>query len=424
VRGELRRELRCCRGAEEDVEEKETRAMQVFWHLCPPDGRYPWEADRRWPANFQATRNLAAVVDTLGFSGVLVAIGAHRIYDGWTLASSIMPSTSNLKFLVAVYPGVISPTQLALMARTFDHLSGGRLMINVVGGNPETLAAHGITLPKDQRYKMLAEYWTLFKKVYAGEAVPEETEFFKLTNPASQFGNIPPTQYPHPELWAAGGSPEGLPAVTGLADTFLSTTDTPQGIAEKVSKAKAVAASTHGRTLNYGVSFPVIVRETSEEAWAVAERLLRNTRMETITGGAGWAAATRPDADLSHPAVERSVAAIRRGERPALRDLEIYPNVWCGPNLVNGLDVTRTVPGPGAMLVGSAREVAERIHEIRDTAGVTRFILAGRPLVEEAFYVADLLLPLLDLDEPVRSLSNSGAGRAGTEQRIRAVRQA
>ncbi|MBN9887191.1 LLM class flavin-dependent oxidoreductase [Salipiger abyssi] len=385
-------------------------SIQVLWNIAPPDGTHPWEPEGRWATSFESVRNLAQEVDTLGFDGVLVAIGAHRIYDGWTLASTLVPMTDRIKFLIAVYPGLISPTQLALMARSFDNLSGGRLMINIVGGNPKTLAAHGFDIPKSERYEMLTEYWNLFKAIYAGEEPPADTRYFKLEDPLSQFHNIPPTQLPHPPLWGAGGSPEGLRAVTGLADVYLSTNDTPQGIKRKMDAATKVAAELHGRTPQLGVSFPVIVRETEEEAWLVAERQLRNTSMKTITGGSGWAAASDPNVDLSDPAVARCVAAIREGRHPEVRDLEVYPNVWCGPNLVNGLDVTRTVPGPGAMLVGSAEQVAERIHEIRDLAGVTRFILSGRPYVEEAYHVSNLLLPLLDLENPVKSLTYRQAG--------------
>ena len=376
-------------------------SIQVFWNIAPPDGTHPWEAEGRWEASYESVRNLAMVVDTLGFNGVLVAIGSHRIYDGWTLASTLIPVTERIKFLIAVYPGIISPTQLALMARSFDHLSGGRLMINVVGSNPVTMAAHGFDMPKARRYEMLTEYWDLFRKIYAGEDIPAETEFFHLTDPLSQFHNLPPTQSPYPDLWAAGGSAEGLQAVTGLADVYLSTNDTPDGIAKKVEAAKKIAAEQHGREMRYGVSFPVIVRETAEEAWVVAERLLRNTSMQTITGGKGWEAVERAEVDLSDPIVARSVKAIREGRHPAARDLEIYPNIWCGPNLVNGLDVTRTVPGPGAMLVGSAREVADRINEICDKADITRLILSGRPLIEEAYHVSNLLLPLLDIEAQV-----------------------
>jgi alkanesulfonate monooxygenase SsuD/methylene tetrahydromethanopterin reductase-like flavin-dependent oxidoreductase (luciferase family) len=39
-----------------------------------------------------------------------------------------------LKFLVAVRPGIMSPTVAARMASSFDRLSQGRLLVNVVAG--------------------------------------------------------------------------------------------------------------------------------------------------------------------------------------------------------------------------------------------------------------------------------------------------
>ena len=299
--------------------------MQIFWHVCPPDGRYPWEVDLRWDDGFNHVRNIATAVDSLGFSGVLVAIGSHRVYDGWTLASALIPVTQRLRFLIAVYPGVITPTQLALMARTFDRFSGGRLMFNVVGSNPAAMHANGIHLPKDERYAMLLEYWTLFKRIYAGEPIPEDTRFFKLEKPESQFYHIPPTQFPHPPMWAAGGSPEEVQAATALADTYLAVVDTPLGLKKRVDVARAAAEAQGRGPLHYGIALPCIVRETEDEAWDVAARWLQHTSMNTVRSGSGWAAAMSPDVDISNPAVERSIAALKAGRFPAVRDLEIHP---------------------------------------------------------------------------------------------------
>ena len=58
--------------------------------------------------------------------------------------------TKRLRFLVAIRPGIMTPTVAARMASTFDRLSGGRLLINVVtGGDPEEAAAEGVFLPHD-----------------------------------------------------------------------------------------------------------------------------------------------------------------------------------------------------------------------------------------------------------------------------------
>jgi len=373
--------------------------MQIYWNLCPPDGAFPWEADGREEASFEATRDLAQTVDRLGYSGVLIAIGSHRIFEGWTIATAVMGFTRQIKFLVAVYPGVISPTQMAFMARTFDRLSGGRLMINLVGSNPTAMEAYGIHLPKDRRYEMLSEYWNLFKRIYAGEDVPAGTEFFQPRNPESQFRYIPPVQHPHPPFWGAGGSPEGLKAVSALADTYLVVVGSPQEMAERVKAARDAAAAA-GRTIShFGIAITVIVRDSEEEAWDVAREKLANTRMETITGGIGWATANAPGPHQDDPVVQRSVAAIKAGRRPDVRDLEAYPNIWSGPNLVTGLDFTRAVSGPGATLIGTPQQVADRLREIRDVAGVDRFIIVGYPMPEEATRFAESVFPLLDLEQ-------------------------
>ena len=56
--------------------------------------------------------------------------------------------TERLRFLVAMRPGLQSPTLAARMTATFDRLSNGRLLINVVtGGDPDENKGDGIFLP-------------------------------------------------------------------------------------------------------------------------------------------------------------------------------------------------------------------------------------------------------------------------------------
>ncbi len=60
-----------------------------------------------------------------------------------------------------------------------------------------------------------------------------------------------------------------------------------------------------------------------------------------------------------------------------------------------GFDILN--PAAGTALVGSAENIAERIKEY-ERYGVSAFILSGFPLIGEAYRVADLLFPLLELD--------------------------
>ena len=66
--------------------------------------------------------------------------------------------TTRLKFLVAIRPGITLPTAAAPMAATFDRLSEGRLLINVVtGGDPDEALGDGVFLSHDERYEVTEE---------------------------------------------------------------------------------------------------------------------------------------------------------------------------------------------------------------------------------------------------------------------------
>ena len=81
-------------------------------------------------------RQIAQAADDLGYYGVLLPTG-RSCEDSWVVASALAPLTDALRFLVAVRPGLQSPTVAARMTATLDRISGGRLLINVVtGGDP------------------------------------------------------------------------------------------------------------------------------------------------------------------------------------------------------------------------------------------------------------------------------------------------
>src|SRR5439155_323231 len=78
-------------------------------------------------------RQIAEAADRLGYFGVLLPTG-KSCEDSWIVASALLTATEQLRFLVAVRPGLQPPTVAARMTATLDRLSGGRLLINVVTG--------------------------------------------------------------------------------------------------------------------------------------------------------------------------------------------------------------------------------------------------------------------------------------------------
>ena len=114
-----------------------------------------------------------------------------------------------MRFLVAVRPGLISPSLAARMAASFDRLSGGRMLINVVtGGDPVELAGDGVFLPHDERYEVTDEFLHVWRALLAsGDPVNFAGKHLRVEGARTLF---PPLQRPYPALFFGGTSPEAI----------------------------------------------------------------------------------------------------------------------------------------------------------------------------------------------------------------------
>jgi alkanesulfonate monooxygenase len=287
----------------------------------------------------------------------------------------------------------------ARQAATLDRVSGGRLLVNVVvGGDPAEAAADGVLLPHDDRYALAREYLTVFRGLMAGETVNFTGRYLAATNAALLF---PPVQPGGPPLYIGGSSEAAADVTAEHIDWYLTWGEPPPAVALKIADVRR-RAEARGRRVRFGGRFHVIVRETEAEAWAEADRLI--SRLDDKTIAAAQASLARTDS-----VGQARMRALHGGDR---NRLVVYPNLWAGVGLVRG--------GAGTALVGSADQVAERIREYR-AAGVETFILSGYPHLEEAYRVAELLLPRLDIaaaDVPAAVRVQPGrAGEAGAHYR-------
>jgi alkanesulfonate monooxygenase len=133
--------------------------MKLLWFIpTHGDGRYLGTGFGGRPLDFGYLRQIATAIDRLGFYGALLPTG-RSCEAAWVTASSLIGDTDRMRFLVAVRPGLISPTLAARMTATFDRLSNGRLLINVVtGGDPVELAGDGVFQEHDTRYEITDEF--------------------------------------------------------------------------------------------------------------------------------------------------------------------------------------------------------------------------------------------------------------------------
>jgi alkanesulfonate monooxygenase len=359
--------------------------MKILWFIpTHGDSRYLGTTQGARTADFGYFKQVAVAADTLGYEGVLIPTG-RSCEDPWTVASSLIDATRQLKFLVALRPGLITPSQYARIAATFDRLSGGRLLVNLVtGGDAAELAGDGQFLPHGERYAQATEFLTIWREILArshtGEPLDFDGQHLQVKGAKLLY---PPVQRPYPPLFFGGSSPEAHELAAQQLDTYLTWGEPPAAVAEKVADIRGRAAK-HGRTLNFGIRLHVIVRETEDAAWKAAAELISHLDEETV-------ARAQQTFGRMDSEGQRRMAALHGGrfdKHDVRRGLEVAPNLWAGVGLVRG--------GAGTALVGSPEQVAARIQEYADL-GLEYFILSGYPHLDEAYRFAELVFPLLPL---------------------------
>jgi len=360
--------------------------MKILWFIpTHGDSRYLGTSKGARLGSFDYFKQVAIAADSLGYEGVLLPTG-RSCEDSWVLAASLIDVTRRLKFLIALRPGLVQPAQSARMAATFDRLSGGRLLVNLVtGGDREELEGDGLFLPHEQRYEQSTEFLTIWRELLARshDARPFDFEGQHLQVKGAKL-MYPPVNRPYPPIFFGGSSEEAHELAAQQLDTYLTWGEPPAAVAAKVADIRQRAAK-YGRTLTFGIRLHVIVRETEDDAWRAAAELVSQLDDDNI------AAAQKKFAKMDSVG-QRRMAELNKGQlnKSNVREgLEVSPNLWAGVGLVRG--------GAGTALVGNPQQVADRIQEYA-ALGLDNFILSGYPHLDEAHRFAELVFPLLPLN--------------------------
>ncbi|TIP42858.1 MAG: FMNH2-dependent alkanesulfonate monooxygenase [Mesorhizobium sp.] len=349
--------------------------LDFFWFIpTHGDGTYLGTEKQQRPPEFGYFKEIAQAVDRLGFPGVLLPTG-QNCEDSWITATGLATVTERLKFLVALRPGVTLPTFAARQTAALDRLSNGRLLLNVVvGGNPTELAGDGVFLPHDERYAQAQEFLNIWRGLVSGERVNFEGRYYRVEN--GRLDLLPLQELP--PLYFGGSSEAGQELAADLVDMYLTWGEPPAQVAAKIASAREKAAR-RGRKLRFGIRLHFIVRETEDEAWRAAERLISHVTDAQIEN-----AQARFLKEMDSVG-QRRMAELHGGRRDRL---VVSPNLWAGVGLVRG--------GAGTALVGTPEQIVERIGEYQ-AIGIDTIIGSGYPHLEEAYRVAELLFPRLGL---------------------------
>jgi alkanesulfonate monooxygenase len=315
---------------------------------------------------------VARSAEQLGFEAALTPTGAW-CEDAWVTTAMLAPVSERLKFLVAFRPGLTSPFLAAQMAGTFQNLTGGRLLLNVVtGGESREQRMFGDFLDKEQRYARCDEFLSIVTALWRGESVTFRGEHLQVEDAV-----LTQRPDPLPEIYFGGSSEAAGRVAARHADVYLTWGEPPEQVREKVEWIRKLAADA-GREgqVRFGIRLHTIARDTSEAAWAEADRLLSGISEEDI-------ARVQAGLKQSESVGQARMLELNRGTKDSL---EIHPNLWAGVGLVRG--------GAGTAMVGSYAEIADLVEQYA-AVGIEEFVLSGYPHLEESYWFGEGVLPEL-----------------------------
>jgi alkanesulfonate monooxygenase len=311
---------------------------------------------------------VAGEAEAAGFDMILLPAGPGCA-DAMVTAAHIAAATTSLRLLVAVRPGSVPPTILAKSAATLDHVSCGRMCLNIVtGGSPAELAMDGDHEPHDRRYARTAEFMTVLRRAWAEDGVDFDGEFFRIVNASFVPKPVRPGGIP---LYVGGSSPAAVEVAAELADVYLMWGEPRDAVAAQVDRVRLAAAAL-GRAPRFGMRINLVVDEYSEVAWQ------RATAMREMV-----------DPEMAR----RAESYIRDSDSTALARIQALsgrdhddPAFWTG-----------MVPfrsGNSTALVGSVDEVVASLRGyVR--AGISEFIFSSYPHRDTVKLVGTRVLPAL-----------------------------
>jgi alkanesulfonate monooxygenase len=349
----------------------ETRAAEVAWFsaLCADDYEFLGVPDGRLRSSYEHCGAIVKRADKHGFQNILLPSGWVPGQDALGFAFAMAPQTSQINQLVALRMGEVHPPMLGRAIASLDHISKGRLAINVISSD-----LPGLKESNEDRYARSDEVIQILKQGWTQDRIEFHGKYYDIAPiPAAPAKTW--QQNGGPLLYFGGISPLAQELCAKHCDVFLMWPETLPQLTETMRKMSALAAA-HGRKLDFGLRIHVIVRETEDEARAAAERLV--SRLDDAKG-----------AEIKNRSQDSKSAGVQRQD--ALREQAdpygyIEDHVWSG--------IGRARSGCGSAIVGDPDQVYAKLQTYMDL-GMRAFILSGYPHLDECDLFAKHVLPRL-----------------------------
>ena len=305
-------------------------------------------------ASWSYVKRLAQRSEQIGFDLTLIAeLNLNDIkgveapsLDAWSTAAALAAVTERIELMVAVRPTFHQPALLAKQASNIDHISNGRLTLNVVSSWWASEAhMYGVGFEQhDDRYARTSEWLDVIDGVWKQDKFSFSGKYYRVEENVLQ---PKPVSKPRPTLYAGGESPAAKELIAAKCDAYLMHGDPPERVAEKIADLRQRRAQHNSVPLKFGVAGYAIIRETEKEAQDEVRRIT-----DVQQSAAGYAN------------YQQWLAGTQLEQRVSLEDYSVSNR------------------GLRSGLVGTAEQVSERLHQF-EKAGVDLVLLQFSPQLEE-----------------------------------------
>lgn len=348
------------------------RQVEVAWFsaLCSDDYEFLGVPDGRLRSSYEHCGQIVKRADALGYQNILLPSGWVAGQDALAFAAAMAPQTAQIIQLVALRMGEVWPPMLARAIATVDHLSQGRLALNIISSD-----LPGLKESNEDRYARSSEVIQILRKLWqTDEPLEWRGRFYNFNLPNCDAAK-PYQQNGGPLLYFGGISPLAQELCAEHCDVFLMWPETEERLAATMHEM-SVRAAKHQRVIDFGLRIHMIVRETEQAARQEAKRLI--SRLDLEKGR-----------EIKARSMDSQSAGVtRQDELRARADEELFieERVWSGVGLARS--------GCGSALVGDPDQILAKLNRYIDM-GMRAFIFSGYPHLQECELFAKHVLPRL-----------------------------
>ena len=342
----------------------------AYWVPNVSGGLVVSNIEQRTDWSYEYNVRLAQAAEKSGFEYALTQIrftagyGAENQHESVSFSHGILAKTEKLKVIAAILPGPWKPALAAKQLATIDHLTNGRIAINVVSGwFRGEFDAIGEEWPEhDQRYARSEEFIRTLKGVWTQDNFSFDGKYYQFNNYTLK---PKPVQKPHIEIFQGGSSRAARDMASRVSDWYFTNGNTPAEIKKQIDDIREKAKA-NNHSVKIGVNAFIIARDTEEEAQAVLQDIIDHAHIDAVKA---FGDATR-----------EAGAATQEGE-----------GNWAKSTFE---DLVQYNDGFRTNLIGTPQQIAERIIELKNV-GVDLVLSGFLHFIEEVEYFGEKVLPLV-----------------------------